>query len=156
MEEQDVFDRIYSLIRGFNSLPPFCKFNLVESLRSNLSVLLPNVDSLTRASQGQDQDNDSLVLERLGSYRNAFKIYSFFLFTVVLAEENNINSSNNTKVHLSQTLVSYFLLFKYLGMSILLHLLYICASSHACVQIVTLNVVVSLSINFFKPFLWFR
>lgn len=96
MEEQDVFDRVYSLIRGYSVLPSSCKFNIVESLRSNLSVLLPNVDSLTRLSEGQD--GESPVLDRVASHRNAFKIYTFFLFSVVLAEESNINSINNSKV----------------------------------------------------------
>ncbi|BBH07209.1 hypothetical protein Prudu_019079 [Prunus dulcis] len=95
IEEQDVFDRVYSLIRGYNNLPPSCKVNLLESLRSNLSVLLPNVDSLSRVSQGQDDVTP--VLDRVASHRNAFKIYTFFLLTVVLTEESNINSNNNVK-----------------------------------------------------------
>ncbi|RVW36040.1 Condensin complex subunit 1 [Vitis vinifera] len=56
VEEQDVFDRVYSLIKGFSTLTPSCKLNLVESLRSNLSVLLPNVDSLSRVSQDHADD----------------------------------------------------------------------------------------------------
>ncbi|KAL5743754.1 hypothetical protein ACOSQ2_026870 [Xanthoceras sorbifolium] len=96
IEEQDVLDRVYSLIRGFSSLTPSCKLNLVESLRSNLSVLLPNVDSLSRVSQGQD--HEAPVLDRLTSYRNAFKIYTFFLMHIVLAEESNTSHSNNQKV----------------------------------------------------------
>ncbi|XP_030925777.1 condensin complex subunit 1 [Quercus lobata] len=93
IEDQDIFDRVYSLIRGYASLPSSCKLNLVESLRSNLSVLLPNVDSLTRT-----QDDDTLVHDRVASHRNAFKIYTFFLINVVLAEESNAGSSNNPKV----------------------------------------------------------
>lgn len=96
IEEQDVFDRVYSLVRGYNGLPATCKVNLVESLRSNLSVLLPNVDSLSRASQGQDDVTP--MLDRVASHRNAFKIYTFFLLTVVLTEEFNITSNNNVKV----------------------------------------------------------
>ncbi|KAI4348619.1 hypothetical protein L6164_009323 [Bauhinia variegata] len=95
IEDQDVFDRVHSLIRGYGSLPPSCKFNLVESLRSNLSVLIPNVDSLSRVSQ--DQDEDIPVLDRVASHRNAFKIYTFFLLNIVLAEESNTNSNNNLK-----------------------------------------------------------
>ncbi|KAL5546545.1 hypothetical protein UlMin_006232 [Ulmus minor] len=96
VEEQDVFDRVYSLIRGYSSLPPSCKLNFVETLRSNFSVLLPNVDSVTRHSQGQD--DESPVLDRVGSHRNAFKIYSFFLFSVIVAEESNVSSNNSSKV----------------------------------------------------------
>ncbi|KAF8043750.1 hypothetical protein BT93_A1921 [Corymbia citriodora subsp. variegata] len=92
VEEQDVFDRVYSLVRGFSGLPPSCKRNAVESLRSNLSVLLPNVDSLAR------QDDDGMILDRVGSHRNAFKIYTFFLLSIVLAEEASVGSGNNSKV----------------------------------------------------------
>lgn len=96
VEEQDLFDRVYSLIRSYSVLPSSCKFNLVESLRSNLSVLLPNVDSLGRLSEGQD--GESPVLDRIASHRNAFKIYTFFLFSIVLAEESNIITSKIPKV----------------------------------------------------------
>ena len=96
VEDQDVFDRVYSLIRDYASLPPSCKYNLVETLRSNFSVLLPNVDSLSRASQGQDDEIP--VLDRVASHRNAFKMYMFFLFNIVLAEESNSSSGNSSKV----------------------------------------------------------
>lgn len=36
--------------------------------------------------------------DRVASHRNAFKIYTFFLINVVLAEESNAGSSNNPKV----------------------------------------------------------
>ena len=96
IEEQDVFDRVYSLVGAFSILPPSCKLNLVESLRSNLSVLLPNVDSLSRVHQGQVDDTP--VLDRVMSHRTAFKIYTFFLISIVLAEESNTNGNNNVKV----------------------------------------------------------
>ncbi|KAI5396595.1 condensin-1 complex subunit CAP-D2 [Lathyrus oleraceus] len=86
VEDQDVFDRVYSLIRGYASLPNSCKLNLVESLRSNLSVLLPNVDSLSRVSNGED--DHVLVIDRVASHRNAFKIYTYFLLNIVLAEDS--------------------------------------------------------------------
>ncbi|XP_057487227.1 condensin-1 complex subunit CAP-D2 isoform X2 [Actinidia eriantha] len=97
IEEQDLFDRVFSLVKGFANLSPTCKFNLVESLRSNLSVLLPNVDSLSRASQAENDDEGS-VLDRITSHRNAFKIYTFYLIHVVLIEESNISSHNISKV----------------------------------------------------------
>ncbi|KAF2289287.1 hypothetical protein GH714_034126 [Hevea brasiliensis] len=96
IEEQDVFDRVYSLVLGFSNLTSSCKLNLVESLRSNLSVLLPNVDSLSRVSQGHDDDPP--VLDRVASHRNAFKIYTFFLLNIVLAEESNASANTNLKV----------------------------------------------------------
>ncbi|XP_059295727.1 condensin-1 complex subunit CAP-D2 [Lycium ferocissimum] len=109
VEEQDVFDRVYSLVKEFACLTPSCKLNLVESLRSNLSVLLPTVDSLLRVSQhkdngnADDEKNDSeedecSLADRVASYRNAFKIYTFFLIHIVLIEESNSSSNNNTKV----------------------------------------------------------
>ncbi|KAJ8570427.1 hypothetical protein K7X08_037399 [Anisodus acutangulus] len=109
VEEQDVFDRVYSLVKEFSCLTPICKLNLVESLRSNLSVLLPTVDSLLRVSQhkdngnADDEKNDSeedecSLADRVASYRNAFKIYTFFLIHIVLIEESNSSSNNNTKV----------------------------------------------------------
>lgn len=80
IEEQDVFDRVYSLVRAFPILSPSSKLSLLETLRSNLAVLLPNVDSLSRAS------NDHVPI---ASHRNAFKIYSFFLLSILLALHSN-------------------------------------------------------------------
>ncbi|KAK6941728.1 Condensin complex subunit 1, N-terminal [Dillenia turbinata] len=95
VEEQDVFDRVYSLVRDFSALSSPCKLNLVESLRSNLSVLLPNVDSLSRLSQAECEDT---VVDRIALHRNAFKIYTFFLIHIVLAEENNTSTTTTSKV----------------------------------------------------------
>lgn len=97
-----MFDHVYSLVRDFLILTPSCKLNIVESLRSNLSVLLPNVDSLSRVSQGQDDEIP--LLDRLSSYRNAFKIYTFFLFNIVLVEESNTKVNKNAKVKISSFL----------------------------------------------------
>ncbi|XP_077218446.1 binding protein isoform X2 [Tasmannia lanceolata] len=99
VEDQDVFDRIYSLVKGFSLLSPSSKFNLVESLRSNLIVLLANVDSLSRAL---DSDSDPL-LERITTHRNAFKIYTFFLLTIALSGDSTHNTTNNAKAAASQT-----------------------------------------------------
>lgn len=101
MEEQEVFDRVYSLVKGFAGLSPACKFNLAEALRSNLSVLLPNVDSLCRLraslsrDEGNDEGDEQLAADRVASHRNAFKIYSFFLVHIVLIEESSLGSANN-------------------------------------------------------------
>lgn len=96
VEEQDIFDRVYSLIRDYKHLSPSCKLNIVESLRSNFSVLLPNIDSLARASPSND--GDAPVLDQIASHRNAFKIYTFFLLHIVNSEEASASSSNNSKV----------------------------------------------------------
>ncbi|KAH0928393.1 hypothetical protein HID58_014120 [Brassica napus] len=96
IEDQDVFDRVYSLVRDFYTLPPSCKCNLVESLRSNLSVLLPNVDSISRSVQ--DQEDEVPIIDRITSHRNALKMYTFFLFTIIMTEEAHVSSVDSTKV----------------------------------------------------------
>ncbi|KAL9240003.1 hypothetical protein vseg_014269 [Gypsophila vaccaria] len=97
VEEQYVFDRVYSLVKCFSSLPPPCKFNLVECLRSNFSVLLPNVDSLSRTSLSPHDDGGDGNRERVASHRNAFKIYTFFLIHVVLSEESSTTPTTAAK-----------------------------------------------------------
>ncbi|KAL5197064.1 hypothetical protein ABZP36_000576 [Zizania latifolia] len=97
IEEQDVFDHIYSLVRDFTCLPPALKLNLVETLRSNLSILLPNIDSLSRASMSPRSDGVQIA-DRIASHRNALKIYSFFLLSIVVAEESAADSCNGPKV----------------------------------------------------------
>ncbi|KAK1277671.1 hypothetical protein QJS04_geneDACA016585 [Acorus gramineus] len=82
VEDSDVFGRVYSLVKSFHLLHPRLKLNLLETLRSNLSVLLPAVDSLSRG------DPDPPTVDRIASHRNAFRIYSFFLLTIALAEES--------------------------------------------------------------------
>ncbi|KFK34945.1 hypothetical protein AALP_AA5G214200 [Arabis alpina] len=96
IEDQDVFDRVYSLVRSFSSLPSSCKCNLVESLRSNLSVLLPNVDSISRSVP--DQEDEVPIIDRITSHRNALKIYTFFLLTIIMTEESYISAVDSTKV----------------------------------------------------------
>ncbi|KAG2638851.1 hypothetical protein PVAP13_2NG620100 [Panicum virgatum] len=97
IEEQEVFDVIYSVVRDFNCLSPGLKFNLVETLRSNLSVLLPNIDSLSRASMSSPSDAIPIT-DRIASHRNALKIYSFFLLSIVLTEESAAESCTRAKV----------------------------------------------------------
>ena len=94
---------MYSLLKAFSILTPASKFNIVEALRSNFSVLLPNVDSISRLSNSaQDGDDggtgDAVMLERLASHRNAFKIYTFFLVHIVLAEEASCNTNTTSRV----------------------------------------------------------
>ncbi|KAL2895885.1 Condensin complex subunit 1 [Bienertia sinuspersici] len=101
IEDQDVFDRVYSLVKSFSSLTPPCKFNIVETLRSNFSVLLPNIDSLSRVPHSPQNDDDyvddgSSMVGRVASHRNAFKIYTFFLFQIILAEESATATTTNT------------------------------------------------------------
>lgn len=87
VEEQQVFDRVYSLVKGFSHLNSSCKFNLAETLRSNLSVLLPNLDSLSRAAPSSPS-GCSGVAARVSSHRNALKIYTFFLLSIALGEQS--------------------------------------------------------------------
>lgn len=95
IEEQDVFDRVYSLVKEFSKLAPSLKFNLVETLRSNLSVLLPSIDSLCRAAESSPgcRDDGSHVADRVASHRNALKIYSFFLLSIFTAEESKTETA---------------------------------------------------------------
>ncbi|KAJ1292247.1 hypothetical protein BS78_02G377600 [Paspalum vaginatum] len=97
IEEQEVFDGIYSVVRDFSCLPPALKFNLVETLRSNLSVLLPNIDSLSRASMSSPSDATTIT-DRIASHRNALKIYSFFLLSIALTQESAAESCTGAKV----------------------------------------------------------
>ncbi|KAL6657434.1 hypothetical protein ACP70R_005214 [Stipagrostis hirtigluma subsp. patula] len=97
IEDQEVFDSIYSVVRDFNCLPPALKYNLVETLRSNLSVLLPNIDSLSRASMSSPSDATPIT-DRIASHRNALKIYSFFLLSIVLSEESAADNCTGAKV----------------------------------------------------------
>ncbi|XP_020579522.1 condensin complex subunit 1 [Phalaenopsis equestris] len=98
IEDQDVFDRVYSLVKGFYFLSPSSKYNLVETIRSNLAVLLPSVDSLARAPHSSPSNSgiDQVPLsERIAVHRNALKIYTYFLITIVLAQESK--QDTNTK-----------------------------------------------------------
>ncbi|PKA58621.1 hypothetical protein AXF42_Ash008908 [Apostasia shenzhenica] len=101
VEDQDVFDRVYSLVKGFSFLSPSSKYNLVETLRSNLAVLLPNVDSLARASQNSPSNSgieQISISERIASHRNSLKIYTYFLVTIVLAEVSKQDTGASSKV----------------------------------------------------------
>ncbi|KAK7392973.1 hypothetical protein VNO78_21423 [Psophocarpus tetragonolobus] len=80
VEEQDLFDRLYSVVRHFAVLSPSSKLSIIETLRSNFSVLLPNVDSLSRAPSSDHVP--------IASHRNAFNIYTFFLVHIVLAQHS--------------------------------------------------------------------
>lgn len=97
MEEQDVFDRVYSLVRDFSALQPNYKSSIFESLRSNLSVLLPNVDSLSRSSSSSSVDHGApSFADHVVSHRNAFKIYTFCLLTIAVSEESNSGTGTTT------------------------------------------------------------
>lgn len=101
-----MFDVIYSIVRDFKSLPPGLKFNLVEALRSNLSVLLPNIDSLSGASMPSPSDATP-ISDRIASHRNALKIYSFFLLSIVLTEESAAESCTGAKVIFCAEVTNY-------------------------------------------------
>ncbi|CAI8611644.1 unnamed protein product [Vicia faba] len=58
------------------------RLNLVESLRSNLAVLLPNVDSLSRASN--EEDAHVLIFDRVASHPNALRRTQPSLFNLRL------------------------------------------------------------------------
>ncbi|KAK8916246.1 hypothetical protein KSP39_PZI022560 [Platanthera zijinensis] len=98
IEDQDVFDRVYSAVKGFSILSPSSKYNLAETIRSNLAVLLPNVDSLSRAPQESPPGGVRIPLnDRIAAHRNALKIYAYFLVTIILAEESKQDTAINSK-----------------------------------------------------------
>lgn len=114
-----MFDCVYSLVRDFTLLTSSCKVNFIESLRSNFSVLLPNVDSLARTTASKEQDTEGgeeeeeeVVFDRVASYRNAFKIYTYFLLSIVVLEESN-SSGNIVKVGVVMRLLWIIQLFEY-------------------------------------------
>ncbi|MCO5559135.1 hypothetical protein L7F22_012727 [Adiantum nelumboides] len=86
VEEQDVFDHIYSLVRDFSSLEPAVRGALIESLTSNFSVLLPNITSLLKSAEDASNDASSLG-SHINSHRNAFRIYTYFIQSIAFAEE---------------------------------------------------------------------
>lgn len=48
VEEQQIFDRLYSLVKWYSCLAASSRLNLVEALRSNLGVLIPSIESLSQ------------------------------------------------------------------------------------------------------------
>ncbi|KAF3778480.1 Condensin complex subunit 1 [Nymphaea thermarum] len=84
VEGQELFDQIYSIVKGFPHLLPPSKVSLVESLRSNFSLLVPNISCLSRSPEEAEAFS---APDRLASYLNAFKIYTYFLLSIVLIEE---------------------------------------------------------------------
>ncbi|XP_024390641.1 condensin-1 complex subunit CAP-D2 isoform X6 [Physcomitrium patens] len=86
IEEQDVFDKVYSLIRGFPFLEPSARGSLVESLCSNLAVLITSITAQSHASSESTEDA-AYMLQQMHLHRNALKIYSYFLQCVLIMEE---------------------------------------------------------------------
>ncbi|KAH7430593.1 hypothetical protein KP509_08G005100 [Ceratopteris richardii] len=91
VEEQDIFDQIYSLVKGFPLLEPAMRGSLIESLTSNFSVLLPNITSLLKSSH--DSSNEACTRGSLiHSHRNAFRIYAYFIQSIAFAEETRMDT----------------------------------------------------------------
>ncbi|KAK9839654.1 hypothetical protein WJX81_003584 [Elliptochloris bilobata] len=75
--EQDVFDQVYSLIRGFTHLDSVTRHRLVDGLCSNLSVLCLSASALSGA--GDPGDDGSEREATAASHRSALHAYVFFL-----------------------------------------------------------------------------
>jgi condensin complex subunit 1 len=100
---------MYMLHRGFSSLEPVIKGSLIESLSSNFSVLLPNITSLLRSAH--DSSNDSLSLgNHIHSHRNAFRIYAYFLQSIIFAEAAGADTEK--EIHAVRTTTKVFILRK--------------------------------------------
>ena len=54
------------------------------------------MDSISRSVQ--DQEDEVPIIDRITSHRNALKIYTFFLITIVMTEESHVSSVDSTKV----------------------------------------------------------
>ncbi|ERN16221.1 hypothetical protein AMTRI_Chr01g129540 [Amborella trichopoda] len=111
IEEQEVFDQVYSLVKGFGHLEASARANLIESLRSNFSVLLPNIASLSRTPVSPHEaqaEAEPSPHERVASHRNALKIYTFFLQTILLSGDSGSGNApkgtqSKSKKHSVQT-----------------------------------------------------
>ncbi|KAG0620104.1 hypothetical protein M758_4G189600 [Ceratodon purpureus] len=86
IEEQSIFDQVYSLVRGYSFLEPSARGTLVESLCSNFSVLNPSISTISHASSETSEDA-AYMLQQMHSHRNALKIYSYFLHCILVVEE---------------------------------------------------------------------
>ena len=75
--EQDIFDPLFNLVRFFENLREEHKVDLVESISSAVSALLPSIADLVK------EDDAFVVAERSPTLRNAFKM-SLFLLSWVL------------------------------------------------------------------------
>lgn len=72
--------------RGFPFLEPSARGSLVESLCSNLAVLITSITAQSHASSESTEDA-AYMLQQMHLHRNALKIYSYFLQCVLIMEE---------------------------------------------------------------------
>lgn len=86
IEDQSIFDQVYSLVRGFSFLDSSARGSLVESLCSNFAVLNPSITAISYAS-GESSEDAAYMLQQMQSHRNALKIYSYFLHSILVVEE---------------------------------------------------------------------
>ncbi|CAL5220968.1 g3074 [Coccomyxa viridis] len=83
--EQDLFDKLYSIIRGFKHVSSISRKRLVDGLCSNLSVLGLSIGALVSV---QEPDDPAEHEASAASHRSALKAYAFFLsWLTALAEE---------------------------------------------------------------------
>lgn len=104
VEEQQIFDRLYSLVKRYSCLNHSSRLNLVEALRSNLGVLIPSIESLAQVQSLEgSSDSDSppsvAVVDKLVSYRNALRIYTFLLLSIVSFQEDTQQESKVFYAH---------------------------------------------------------
>lgn len=74
------------IVRGFSYLEPSARGSLVESLCSNFAVLNPSITALSYAS-GESSEDAAYMSQQMHSHRNAIKIYSYFLHSILVVEE---------------------------------------------------------------------
>jgi condensin complex subunit 1 len=72
--------------RGFSFLESSARGSLVESLCSNFAVLNPSITAISYSS-GESSEDAAFMLQQMQSHRNALKIYSYFLHSILVVEE---------------------------------------------------------------------
>ncbi|KAL3693566.1 hypothetical protein R1sor_007217 [Riccia sorocarpa] len=86
IEEQSLFDRSFSLVRGFKLLELSTKGMLMDSMCTNFIQL--NASTAVLIQSLADTSEDPLdILQQCRSHSNAVQIYAFFLLCILTAEE---------------------------------------------------------------------
>lgn len=80
---------------------------MVESLCSNFAVLNPSITAISYAS-GESSEDAAYMLQQMQSHRNALKIYSYFLHSILVVEEA-AEVEPSTKAPSGKVCINYFL-----------------------------------------------
>ncbi|CAM6100082.1 unnamed protein product [Calypogeia fissa] len=92
VQEQSVFDQLYSLVRGYTYLEVSQKSILLDSLCSNFVQLNVSTSILINSIDDPNEDTEDVTLQSW-AHCNAIKIYAYFLSCILIAEEADLESS---------------------------------------------------------------